>query len=208
MMDSTGSPSKTRAGENYLTEAEEKKLFRLLRDRKDRQASRDFVLLKLMRFTAFRRAEITALNVADVWGKDRITLTDRIAVKGGIGEIYIPVEIQELLRRFMKQKKEWGEGLADDDPLFMSKKRNRLELSTVNRLVTKWCKESGIPEYTPHAFRHTKAQRIMADVRHLGEDEQKKALLFANHQLRHKSMNSTMVYTMPTKEQMEKVARI
>lgn len=207
-METTGSPIKTRAGENYLTEFEEKKLFHFLRDRKDCQAERDFVLLKLMRSTGLRRAEIVALDVADVYGKDRIILTGRIAVKGGIGDIYLPVEIQELLRRFMKQKKEWGEGLADDDPLFVSKKGNRLELSTVNRLVTKWCKESGIPEYTPHAFRHTKAQRIMADVRHLSEDEQKKALLFANRQLRHKSMNSTMVYTMPTKEQMEKVANI
>ena len=39
----------SRAGINYLTESEEKKLFSFLKNRKDKQAERDYVLLRLCR---------------------------------------------------------------------------------------------------------------------------------------------------------------
>ena len=48
----------------------------------------------------------------------------------------------------------------------------------------------------------------MNDMKHLTGEEKQKALLFVNKQLRHKSLNSTMVYAGPTKEEMQKVAAI
>lgn len=199
---------KTKAGTNYLTEAEEKVLFNFLKNRKDKQAERDFVLLKLCRVTGLRRGEALALNVSDVMGKGQIEINERIAEKGATGEVYLPVETQEILRRFLRLKREWKESLEDDAPLFVSKKGGRLSLRAFNDIMDKWCRAAGIPRYTPHALRHTKAHRIMDDVRHLSDDEKKKALLFTNKQLRHKSINSTMIYTAPTKEEMLKVGGI
>ena len=199
---------RTRAGENYLTEEEEKKLFKLLRDRKDWQAARDYALIRLARATGLRREEISNLNVADVYGKERLECNERVAVKGAIGTVDIPVDIQKLLHDFFRQKHARGESLADDEPLFVSKKGNRLDLSTINRLMDKWCKLAGIPHYSPHALRHTKAQRIMADIKHLSPEEQDKKLRFVNQQLRHKSWGATMIYTRPTKEQMARVGAI
>lgn len=198
----------TRAGENYLTEEEEKRLFRFLRDRKDRQAVRDYMLIRLGRATGLRREETANLNVGDVYGKERLDVNERIAVKGAVGTVDIPAEIQKLLQDFFRQKRSWGESLADDAPLFVSKKGGRMDLSTINRLMTKWCKLAGIPHYSPHALRHTKAQRIMADIKHLSPDEHDKKLRFVNQQLRHKSWGATMIYTRPTKEQMERVGAI
>jgi integrase/recombinase XerC len=199
---------RTNAGTNYLTEIEERKLFNLLKNRKDKQAERDYALLKLCRMTGLRRGEALALNIADVYGKDHITIDERIAEKGATGEVYLPVDLQEILKRFMKLKKSWGESMEDTAPLFISKKGQRLALRSFNDIMDKWCVAADIPRYTPHALRHTKAHRIMDDVKHLSEDEQKKAILFTNKQLRHKSINATMIYTMPTKEEMEKVAAI
>jgi len=199
---------RTRAGENYLLEKEERQLFGFMKNRKDKQAERDFVLFKLCRVTAFRRGEALALNVCDVMGKAQIEVNERIAEKGAVGEVYLPVEMQDILKRFLKLKREWKESLEDDAPLFVSKKGGRLSLRAFNDVMDKWCKAADIPRYTPHAFRHTKGRRIMDDVRHLSDDEQRKALLFTNKQLRHKSLNSTMVYTTPTKEEMQKVAQI
>lgn len=199
---------RTNAGTNYLTEIEERKLFNLLKNRKDKQAERDYALLKLCRMTGLRRGEALALNVGDVYGKDHITIDERIAEKGATGEVYLPVDMQEILKRFMKLKKTWGESLDDAAPLFVSKKGGRLSLRSFNDIMDKWCVAADIPRYTPHALRHTKAHRIMDDVKHLSDDEKQKALLFTNKQLRHKSINATMIYTMPTKEEMEKVAAI
>lgn len=199
---------RTRAGNNYLTEKEEKTLFGYLGNRKDKQAERDVVLLRLCRATGLRRGEALALNIADVANRDKIIIDERIAEKGATGEVYIPKDVQELLRRFMRLKRQSGEALDDDAPLFISRKGNRLSLRAFNDLMDKWCGLAGIPRYTPHALRHTKAQRIMADDRVLNDDERRKALLLANRQLRHKSISSTMVYIQPTKEEMEKAAAI
>jgi integrase len=198
----------SRAGTNYLLENEEKRLFNYLKNRKDRQAERDYVLLRLCRSTGLRRGEALSLNVGDVINKDRIIVNERIAEKGALGEVYLPLDIQEILKRFLLLKRRWKERIEDDAPLFISRKGQRLSLRSFKDIMDKWCVLAGIPRYTPHALRHTKAQRIMADVRHLSDDERQKALIFTNKQLRHKSLNSTMVYTSPTKEEMQRVGAI
>lgn len=203
----TGRTARSRAGSNYLTEIEEKKLFNFLKVRKDYQAERDYVLLKLCRLTGLRRGEALALNVGDVAGKDRLVIDDRIAEKGATGDLAICRELQEVLSRYLKLKRAWSESLEDDAPLFVSRKGGRLSLRAFNDLTDKWCMAARISRYTPHALRHTKAQRIMNDPR-LSDDEKKKALLFVNKQLRHKSMNSTLVYTQPTKEEMARIGEI
>ncbi|MDP2167948.1 MAG: tyrosine-type recombinase/integrase [Thermodesulfovibrionales bacterium] len=200
--------AESKAGVNYLTEREEKILFSFLKNRKDKQAERDYVLLRLCRATGLRRGEALALNVGDVLGKDRIAVDERIAEKGAIGEVYLPKDLQEVLRGLLRLKRNAGESLEDKAPLFVSRKGHRLSLRAFNDLMDKWCALAGLPRYTPHALRHTKAQRIMADVRVLTDEERRKALLLANRQLRHKSLNSTSIYLQPTKEEMVKVGAI
>jgi len=198
-------PIRTKAGENYLTESDEKTLFNHLKRLKDRQAERDFALLKTCRLLGLRRSEAIALNVADVFGQTVLEVNERIAAKGALGSLSIPVELQEILQRFLRLKRQWGEDMTDDAPLFVSKKGNRLAMRTFNDLVDKWCGAAGIPRITPHGLRHTKGRRIMDDVRLLNEEERDKKLLLANRQLRHKSITATLIYTAPTKEEMAKV---
>lgn len=199
---------RTKAGENYLTESDEKTLFTHLKRLKDKQAERDFALLKVCRLLGLRRSEALALNVADVFGRTTLEIDDRIAAKGGKGSLSIPVELQDVLQRLLKLKRQWGEDLTDDAPLFVSKKGHRLALRSFNDLVDKWCRQAGIARITPHGLRHTKGRRIMDDVRHLNEEERDKKLLLANRQLRHKSMTATLIYTAPTKEEMQKVGAL
>lgn len=212
-MSTDNSTNNTRAGDNYLTEAEEKKLWQTIKGRKGKQAERDFALLKACRLTALRRGEAIALNVGDVSDngitvKEMLIVDARIAKKGATGDVYLVQDLREILAQFLSKKRKWGESLALDAPLFVSKKGSRMGARTFNDLMAKWCRESGIPEYTPHALRHTKAQRIMADICTLIPEEQAKKLQFAAKQLRHKSFSSTMIYTAPNKEQMERVGGI
>lgn len=198
---------RTKAGENYLTETEEKNLFNHLSRLKDRQAERDYVLLKTMRLLGLRRVEAVALNVSDVFRKEKLIIDSRIAAKGATGELDIPLELQKIFTHFFTLKRSWKESMSDDAPLFVSRNGNRLGLRTVNDLVKKWSEEAGV-KITPHGFRHTKGRRIMDDERYLSPSQKGKALNFANRQLRHKSMTSTLVYTQPTKEEMALVAGI
>jgi integrase len=198
----------TNAGTNYLTEADEKKLFTYLKRIKDWQAERDFTLIKLGRITGLRRSELVALNVGDVRDSDRIVIDARIAAKGGIGEVLLPVEMQQIIKRYLRLKRKQGEAVDADAPLFVSRRGSRISNRAVNDLVHKWCIEAGIEPITPHGLRHTKAQRIVRDMKHLDEDQQNRALQLAGKQLRHKSMTATLIYTAPTKEDMAKVAEI
>ncbi len=198
----------SRAGTNYLTEKEEKQLFRTMKSRKSKQAERDYCLLKLCRMTGLRRGEALALNVGDVAEKNVLIVDERIAEKGGVGQLGIPVELQLVVARLLKLKRRWGESLRQDAPLFISRKHNRLSLRAFNELMDKWCSEAGLPKYTPHALRHTKARRIMDDYMTLPEELRPKKLNFAQKQLRHKNITSTAIYTEPSKEEMEKVGGI
>ena len=199
---------KTNAGTNYLTEKEEQHLFSTIKDRRSSQANRDYVLLKVCRLLGLRRGEVLALNVGDVQDKEHLDLDERIAEKGGLGKLHIPEEMRDLIRKFLYRRRMFGETLDISTPLFVSKKGNRLSSRAFNDLMNKWCLEAGLPRYTPHALRHTKAQRIMADIARLNPKEQVKKLLFIKKQLRHKSINASAIYAGPTKEEMDRVARI
>jgi integrase len=199
--------TKTRAGENYLTEPEEKQLFSYLKQLKITQAERDYVLLKLTRLLGLRRVEVTRLNVGDVYGKTSLVVDDRIAAKGATGTLAIPVELHTLLVWFMRWKRDQGQSLAADAPLFVSRNGSRLSIRAVNNIMSKWLLAAGIEHHvTFHGLRHSKAQRIMHDDRYLTPTQQKNALLLANKQLRHKSLNSTMIYAAPNREDMATVA--
>ncbi len=201
--------TKTRAGENYLTENEEKVLFNYLRKLKDPQAERDYVLLKVARLLGLRRVEVHRLNVGDVYGKTRLIIDARIAAKGATGELAIPVELQNLLKEFMTWKRQNSQSMKDDAPLFVSRIGKRLSIRAINNIMGKWLAQVEVEHpVTFHGLRHTKAQRIVHDDRYLSSTQQKNALLLANRQLRHKSMNSTMIYTAPSREDMAAVADI
>ncbi len=201
--------TRTRAGENYLTVNEEKQLFSYLKRLNDPLAVRDLVILKIARLLGLRRVEVARLNVGDVYGQTRLVVDERIAAKGATGTLQIPVELQGLLADFFRWKRLQGQSLADDEPLFVSRNGNRISIRALNDLLTKWLHDAGIShKVTFHGLRHTKAQRIIQDDRNLTPTQQKNSLLLANRQLRHKTLNSTMIYTGPSREDMAAVAGI
>lgn len=201
--------TKTNAGDNYLLEDEEKQLFNYLKQLKIPQAERDLVLLKTYRLLGLRRVEGIRLNVGDVYGKAKLDVNKRIAAKGATGELVIPVELQLLFKEFMRWKRKHGESLKDDAPLFVSRVGKRLSIRAVTDVFKKWLKAAGVEHHvTVHGLRHTKGQRVINDDRYLTPDQQKKGFLLVNKQLRHKSLNSTAIYTAPNREDMEAAAEI
>jgi integrase len=198
----------TKAGENFFTQAEEKKFFATIKAHKGKQAVRDHFFFKFCRLTGLRRQEMVRLNVGDVKGKDTLVINERIAAKGGTGNVAIPAELQEMVRSFLYYKRQWEEDCEADAPLFVSKKGGRLAVRTVNDSMARWCKAADIRNLTPHALRHTKAHRILDDTKHLPPEDRDKKILLASKQLRHKSLRATSIYLQPTIEQMATVGAI
>jgi integrase/recombinase XerC len=198
----------TKAGSNYFTQAEEKKFFATISAHKGKQATRDFFLFKFCRVTGLRRVEMARLNVGDVKNKATLVVNERIAAKGGVDDVSIPAELQQLVRSYLYHKRQWGEDLSSDAPLFVSRKGGRLAIRTINDAMSKWCRIAGIRSLTPHALRHTKAHRILEDTKYLPPDERDKKIVFVSRQLRHKSLRATGIYLQPTMEQMANVGAI
>lgn len=199
---------RSRAGTNYLTEKEEKILLSTIKGRRGKQAKRDYCLLRICLKTGLRKGEALALNVGDVRDKTYLIVDERIAEKGAIDSLKIKKPLSDIIQTFIQQKRKWGESIEDDAPLFVSKKDSRLARRTFNDLMTKWCAEAGIPRYTPHALRHTKAQRLIEKIQKEHPEWGHKIMIIVQKQLRHKSIVSTAIYTHATKEEMDWAAGI
>jgi len=80
--------------------------------------------------------------------------------------VFIPKELQEHLREFLKHKSKRGEPLFPDAPLFVSQKGGRLGPRQVQRDFKHWLKEADInSSLTPHALRHTVGTRLLKTFR-------------------------------------------
>lgn len=118
---------------------------------------RDLALINLLIKTGLRRAEIVSLNVEDI---NLETLKIRVTRKGGKEQsITIHKELAQDLKKYIKTLRR-----SNDQPLFMSKRNNRLSASSVWHLVKSYAKEAGLPSnITVHSLRHTYATSLLLD---------------------------------------------
>jgi len=155
----------------YLTEAEEKKLLRTVREIKGKKAERDYMILFLGFNAGLRLSEIIGLNVGDVRGKEKLYVrpeTTKATVRQSDGTkkpkgrtIPLSKKLQAEIRNFMKLKLKWREGIQDEAPLFVSKKKDRLSRRALQDMFESWRDRAGIEGgYTVHSMRHTFLKRL------------------------------------------------
>jgi site-specific recombinase XerD len=187
----------------YLAEREERTLLKLVKDRKGKRPERDVVLLELAVKTGLRLAEIHGLNVGDIRGMEKLYVRPEIAKRSRPRTLPIHKEMQHILKNFLKLKLQWKEGIHDNDPLFVSRKGNRLSRREIQGLFEKWCIEAGLvfningkieAQYTVHSLRHTFAIRLI---------QRGSTLPVVQKLLGHSSLASTGIYTEATFEECE-----
>jgi len=117
---------------------------------------RDLMLVKTLIMTGLRRAEIVGLNVGDV---DLSKLRFSVTRKGGHEEyVIIHNKLVEDLSNYLKIINRNG-----DEPLFMSKKGQRLSASSVWHLIKVYSKKAGLNgDVTVHSLRHTFATALLS----------------------------------------------
>ena len=150
---------------------------------------RDTAILELFYSTGMRLSELVGLNVADI---DTYTGTVRVFGKGK-KERLCPVG-SKALEAVQRYRAKAG---VHDGALFLSKLRTRITAQSVDDVIMKYWRASGLPVHlTPHKLRHSFATHLLnngADLRSVQE------------LLGHASLSTTQIYTHVSTQRMKEV---
>jgi len=160
---------------------------------------RDHVLLSLALATGMREHELVGLNLGDVMaddGKARRRVQLRIFKRSHEDargqEVVLSSGVQAKLEKFFRWKRQQGEAMASDAPLFVSRKGNRLSTRQVRHAFQLWQRRAGFERrFSFHSLRHSAITNI---------DEVTRDIRLAQRFARHKSITSTQIYPHPTDE--------
>lgn len=151
-----------------LTPKEEYLFLSTLKKRKD--AERAYMFYHLMLITGLRLSEALSLTVDQATQHTFDVKVKSWTQKGHrmprLKAVFIPKELQDHLKAFLRYKSKRGESLLPDAPLFVSQKGSRLSPRQVQREFKHWLKESEIESrLTPHSLRHTVGTRLLKTFR-------------------------------------------
>ena len=127
-----------------------------------RTKQRDIAILVSYLGTGVRVSELVNLDIKDVCFDTSSFIVTR---KGGDEqEIYMPVQVENELGEYLKIR--CGEEAKDKDALFISRQGSRMTVSSVEKMLKKYCLAAGITDSDkarPHALRRTFACRLLED---------------------------------------------
>ncbi len=161
--------------------------------------TRDHTMISLALGTGLRLAEIVGLDVGDVFTTEgtprvRVRLRREIAKGGRAADVFLPDRLVTKLRRYWMWKKQRGESLDPDAPLFANQSRHRISKRRVQHAWTGWQRRAGFDRsYGFHALRHTAVTNVYRTSRDL---------FLAQRFARHVSPLTTTVYTHPDDEEL------
>ncbi|WP_068458101.1 tyrosine recombinase XerC [Aedoeadaptatus pacaensis] len=170
----------------YLTLEESIRLLRSIQNFKQKNIYRlrDYAIAMLFLNCGLRLSELASLNVKDL-NKDR---TLRIIGKGFKERlVYLNDNVERSIDAYLLARK--TEGLADEEPLFLSMRKTRMSNRSIQHMLEKHLKNAGFDtrKYTVHKLRHTAATLM-----YQFGDEDLKSL---QEILGHESISTTQIYT-------------
>ncbi len=183
--------------ERYFTRAEERQILQAARRQAgDVVARRDYWLMVAMRHSGGRVSSMVGLTVEDA----QHAIADKILtfrkVKGG--RVY-KIPANRVLRVAMREllKVRAAMGFKNHDPaalLLTSRQGAWITVRTVQLRVKHWREVAGLPDGTPHFFRHTLGRRLVEDSTSPAPQR------IAQRILGHTNPSSTAIYISPGRE--------
>lgn len=153
---------------------------------------RDRLILKLFIFTGIRLAELQGLNKSDIDGT-------QITVHKGKGNktrrVFITSDLVKELDDYLNKRDK------NIEALFISQKNNRMDRSSIQRVVKKYMKKTKIDtdEFSTHSLRHTYASLMLQnDV----------DIVTIQKSLGHSSLETTQRYVHTLDESRQKAANV
>ena len=160
---------------------------------------RDHLIYSLALGTGLRLAEVVGLDVGDVFAPDgsprvRVRVRAAIAKGGRAADVFLPDRLVAKLKRFWGWKRERGEDLGPDSPLFCNQSRRRISKRRVQFAWATWQRRAGFDRiYGFHCLRHS----AISSVYRMTHD-----LYLAQRFARHVSPLTTTVYTHPSDQEL------
>ncbi len=153
-------------------------------------ALRNQAIIRLLFSTGIRNSEACNLNDKDIYFEE-----NRIKIRQGKrgNDEYQPIDKRETwkeLRRYLRARKafKYNKGNA----FFIGKNGERIRARELQRFIKQYGKLAGIQKQVyPHILRHTFATEFLRSTRDL---------VLTQNAMRHKSINSTIVYTYVSKD--------
>jgi site-specific recombinase XerC len=187
-----------------LTDAEQARLLKVTGEHA--RGFRDHVLLSFALGTALREAELLALDVGDVFDADgrarrrvRLRIFKRSNDDESMQEVVLPDPLRAKLEKLWRWKKQRGEGLEPDAPLFVSRRGLRLSSRQLRNLFHIWQERAGFErELSFHSTRHSSLTNVYRSTRDIR---------LTQRVARHKSINSTIRYAGPSDEDVLRAVR-
>ena len=190
-------------GIKYFNEKQIKLLRRTVRDQAELDAQKDkvtgireWMAIDLLTCTGLRVSEAADLRCGDLklgYAESKIFVRDG---KGGIsGHVVVPESLKKHLKSFLVWKEKVGESTGEDDHLFVGQ-RGAWTNQTIQQIVKKYLKQLGLYENgkSVHALRHSYGVELYS---------REKDLRAVQKQLRHRSIQSTLIYADVTEEDIQ-----
>lgn len=157
--------------------------------------ARDKAIVELLYASGLRVSELVGLDIENIDLKENLV---RVLGKGRKERI-VPVgdKAKKAVLRYLNLRPELARDTGAEKGLFLNRRGGRLTVRSVERLIRKYIKKSGLQKIvTPHVLRHTFATHLLnagADMRGIQE------------LLGHTSLSTTQKYTHVSLDNMIKV---
>jgi len=185
----------------YLTAAEERQLFKAVGQYADPLARRDHAWMRALRYTGVRVRAFSRLTVLDANQALRtgyLQLSAEIQKGSRAHTVYLTRKARVAFRDLLRVRRDMGHAPVDDAPLVMSRNHRPLSVRSYQVRMQHWCQLAGLDvQASPHWWRHTLAKRLIA------RSEARDPLGIVQGALGHRSRNSTAVYVLPDREDVE-----
>jgi integrase len=179
--------------DKFLSIKERNKLLRCCKKeaRVDYSAERStwisrYMLIHLALNSGLRVSEIASLKINDLHFSSKENYLIVCGKRGKKRDVYLDSEIVVHLKGYIEIKKQWGEPIDGDAPLFTGRGGNHYTTTALEISFKKAAEKAGLPKYySIHSSRHTYATLLLAKT---------KNLRFVQKQLGHASIAMTSLY--------------
>ncbi|OWY40089.1 hypothetical protein CEK28_04965 [Xenophilus sp. AP218F] len=182
----------------YLTPAERQQLLNAAYRINDPLAQRDYHLMSALYYSGCRIGEFLSITLADAWDALKTGYLYLPAAHRKGGKRDHSVYLTKPLRTHLVALLNMNPSQQGGDPLVPGRHGAPLTERAAQMRVAYWAEEAGIAmKVTPHWFRHSLAMDL------LRASTAAEPLLIVKSALGHSSLNSTAMYTTPSREDLE-----
>src|SRR3712207_3436220 len=174
---------------------EKREVDRLVRMAERSGKKRDLALLQVLRHTGIRVGELCDLRLDDVDVSER---KGSLTVRQGKGAKFRTIPLNADVRHAIGLYLAVRPRVADDH-LFVGQRGQGLSEAAVWYLVTKYARQAGLEDVSPHTLRHTFGKQLL---------DASKDLVAVAALLGHEKLETTTIYTQPSTRDLERAVAL